>query len=99
MDLEDLQIGNTWTDPAHRGKGIALFALRTLISALSRPGRKLWYVVDAANVSSIKVIERVDSTFVGSGTWNRPLGLKLAGTYEILVRPSCSGEKRQFAKR
>jgi RimJ/RimL family protein N-acetyltransferase len=86
MDQDDLQIGNTWTEPAHRGKGIALFALRTLVSALGRPGRTLWYVVEAINVSSIKVIERADSTLVGSGTWHRPLGIKLAGSYEIVVR-------------
>jgi RimJ/RimL family protein N-acetyltransferase len=86
MDREDMQIGNTWTDPAHRGKGIAQFALRTLVSALGRPGRKLWYVVEATNASSIKVVERAAFTLVGSGTWYKPLGLKLPGSYRILVR-------------
>lgn len=69
MDYDDLQIGNTWTDPAHRRKGFALFALRTLVARLSGPGRKLWYVVEAINVGSIKVVERAGLTATGQGTW------------------------------
>lgn len=91
MEREDLQIGNTWTEPAHRSKGLARFALRTLVSTLGRPGSKLWYVVEASNASSIKVVERAAFTLVGSGTWYKPLGLKLPGSYKILVRHANCG--------
>ncbi len=83
MDHNDLQIGNTWTDPEHRGKGLALFGLQTLVENLSSPKRKLWYVVEAINTASIKVVERAAFTFTGDGTWIAPFGVKLMGAYHL----------------
>ncbi len=80
---EDFQIGDTWTRPADRGKGFALFAVRAIVRTLARPGRRLWYVVGATNASSIRVAEKAKFTLAGEGTWVKPWKLKLIGFYVI----------------
>ena len=85
---DDFQIGDIWTHPAHRGRGLALFALQTVVTKLARPGRRLWYVVEAINEPSIRVAEKAQFTLIAEGTWVKPWGLKSIGTYEI--RRSCS---------
>jgi RimJ/RimL family protein N-acetyltransferase len=79
----DFQIGDTWTDPAYRGRGLALFALRTAMARLARPGRGLWYIVEAINQPSIRVAERAGFTLTAQGERVTPWGLKLAGAYVI----------------
>ena len=79
----DLQIGDTWTDPADRGRGLALFALQTIVAAVARPGRRLWYVVEVANKPSIRVAEKAHFTLAAEGTRVIPWGIKLAGAYVI----------------
>jgi RimJ/RimL family protein N-acetyltransferase len=85
---DDFQIGDTWTDPAHRGRGLALFALQTIVTTLAKPGRRLWYVVEAVNEPSIRVAEKARFTLAAEGTWVMPWGLKLAGAY--VIRRNCS---------
>ncbi len=80
---DDVQIGDTWTDPAYRGRGLASFALQTIVTTLAKPGRKLWYVVQDINAPSIRVAEKAGFTLAAEGTWVRPWGLKLAGAYVI----------------
>jgi RimJ/RimL family protein N-acetyltransferase len=80
----DFQIGDTWTDPAHRGRGLASFALQTIVATLAKPGRRLWYVVEDSNKPSIRVVEKAQFTLAAEGTWVRPWGFKLAGAYVIL---------------
>jgi RimJ/RimL family protein N-acetyltransferase len=77
----DLQIGDTWTDPAYRGKGLALFALQTVVRLNREPQRRFWYVVQDVNLASIRVVEKADFTLSGEGTWIKPWGLKLLGSY------------------
>jgi RimJ/RimL family protein N-acetyltransferase len=81
---DDFQIGDTWTEPAHRGRGLASFALQTIVAALAKPGRRLWYIVEDGNKPSIRVAEKARFTLAAEGTWVRPWGLKLAGAYVIL---------------
>jgi RimJ/RimL family protein N-acetyltransferase len=80
---DDFQIGDTWTDPASRGKGLASFALRMVVATLAKAGRRLWYVVEDVNEPSIRVVEKAQFTLAAEGTWVRPWGLKLAGAYVI----------------
>jgi len=80
---DDFQIGDTWTDPAHRGRGLASFALQMIVTTLAKPGRRLWYVVEDVNEPSIRVVEKARFTLAAEGTWVRPWGLKLAGAYVI----------------
>jgi RimJ/RimL family protein N-acetyltransferase len=79
----DFQIGDTWTDPAHRARGLASFALQTIVTTLAKPGRRLWYVVEDINKPSIRVVEKAGFTLAAEGTWIKPWGLKLAGAYVI----------------
>ncbi len=80
---DDFQIGDTWTDPAHRGRGLAFFALQTIVAMLAKPGRRLWYVVEAINQPSIRVVEKGRFTLAAEGTWVTQWGFKLAGAYII----------------
>jgi RimJ/RimL family protein N-acetyltransferase len=80
----DFQIGDTWTDPAHRGRGLASFALQTIVATLAKPRRRLWYVVEDSNKPSIRVVEKAQFTLAAEGTWVRPWAFKLAGAYVIL---------------
>ena len=63
----DLQVGDTWTDPQFRGRGLAKGSLRRLLDLLSQPGRRIWYVVEDVNVASIKVAEDCGFRLAGSG--------------------------------
>jgi RimJ/RimL family protein N-acetyltransferase len=80
---DDFQIGDTWTDPAHRGRGLASFALQRVVMTLAKPGRRLWYVVEDINKPSIRVVEKAQFILAAKGAWVRPWGLKLAGAYVI----------------
>ncbi len=84
---EDLQIGDTWTDPAHRGRGLALVALRQILAMKRKPGRKFWYVVGAANAPSIHVAEKAGFRVVAHGTCVKPLGIKFFGSYVMADYP------------
>lgn len=77
----DLQIGDTWTDPAHRGRGIALFAVLQILATKRRPGRECWYVVGSSNAPSIRVAERAGFRLIATGILSRSIGLKLFGSY------------------
>jgi RimJ/RimL family protein N-acetyltransferase len=79
----DLQIGDTWTHPDHRGKGLAGFAARSILAAMSRPGRRIWYVVEDINTPSIRTAEGAGMSLYARGVWRRPFNLKLLGSYEI----------------
>ncbi len=65
MERTDLQIGDTWTHPEHRGKGLAKFALAVAVNHFHSPNRGFWYIVEEKNVPSIKVVESVGFQMVG----------------------------------
>ena len=77
----DLQIGNTWTDPSHRGRGLAIFALEKILVLKRKPARYFWYVVEAINRPSIRVVQRAGFELADEGSWQRPFGIKLLGSY------------------
>jgi len=79
----DLQIGDTWTHPDHRGKGIAGFAIQRILAAMSQPGRRIWYVVENINTPSIRTAEGAGMSLFARGVWRRPFNLKLLGSYVI----------------
>ncbi|HEU4962036.1 MAG TPA: GNAT family protein [Sphingomonas sp.] len=76
----DLQIGDVWTAPDARGRGFAWAAIGEALRA-GAGARRLWYVVDAANVASVHLIERAGFARVGIGRRTRPLGIALAGRF------------------
>lgn len=86
MAKNDLQVGDTWTHTAHRGKGLALIALEEIVRLCNKPGRRFWYVVEEENVASIRVAEKAGFSKVGQGVRIKRLGLSLLGAYCIQER-------------
>ena len=83
MHGQDMQIGDTWTHPAHRGRGLARFALAQLLGKLAQPGRHIWYVVEEDNAPSIAVAEAGGMTLVGRGLRTTPRVFRFLHAYEI----------------
>jgi RimJ/RimL family protein N-acetyltransferase len=81
LEDNDLQIGNTWTDPSHRGRGLARFALLEILRTKHNRGRAFWYVVEETNTASVRVAEKAGFALAGKGAWIRPFGMKLLGSY------------------
>lgn len=83
MAKDDLQIGDTWTLPECRGRGLAAFAIQKILSACWKPGRRFWYVVEQGNAASIHVVEKTGFVKIGAGTRTKRLGLRALGAYVI----------------
>lgn len=83
MGRGDVQIGDTWTHPDLRGKGLATHALHSIVARLAGPGRSFWYVVDAANQASIRAVEKAGFQCVGTGRKRPRAGVRMLGYYTI----------------
>src|SRR6266480_1507365 len=46
MAAQDLQIGDTWTDPDYRGRELAAYALERAVQSAATSPRHLWYIVE-----------------------------------------------------
>lgn len=89
MAPEDLQIGFTWTEPAQRGKGLALRAIAEIHERFARPGRRFWYIVEKSNAASIRVIQKAGFRLLGEGAKQPRFGLGIFGAY----RPDEAGDR------
>ena len=83
MGAGDMQIGDTWTHPAHRGRGLGKFALVKLLQQLERPGRRMWYIVEDDNIPSIAVAEAAGMRLAGTGGRTHPRVLRFLHAYEL----------------
>ena len=83
MSKDDLQIGDTWTDPSYRGQGLAKFGLQEAVRQNSRPGQRFWYVVDCDNTPSINVATSLGFGLNGEVRRTRRCGLRLLGVFVI----------------
>jgi GNAT superfamily N-acetyltransferase len=86
METDDIQVGDTWTTPAWRGRGLARLALLEARHRAAEEGRSLWYVTDERNISSQRVVE-----FCGLGLHSRGIRttrwrLRLLGAYMPTMR-------------
>lgn len=84
MAAGDLQVGDTWTAPAERGKGLAGWALAAIIRRLASSENKVWYICDRDNAASAAVARKAGMQLVGRGLRTRRFGLNLLGKFEIL---------------
>lgn len=80
----DLQIGDTWTDEAHRGRGLATMGLKSALAAAGN--REYWYLVEEENFPSIRVAEKLGFRLAGVGTRTPRLGSSLFGSF-LLQEP------------
>jgi RimJ/RimL family protein N-acetyltransferase len=83
MAHDDLQIGNTFTAPGHRGRGLASFAIAQIVARFRQPGRAFWYVADESNAPSIRAVQRAGFTGAGTAVRLSRLGLRPLGHYAI----------------
>jgi RimJ/RimL family protein N-acetyltransferase len=83
MGPDDLQIGDTWTHPDYRGRGLATLAIHETVRRLGRPGRAFWYIVEPANVASVRTIERAGFARVAESVRTSRLGVRLLGAYVL----------------
>lgn len=81
MDKNDLQIGDTWTAEEHRGKGLATFAITKIFELAGKPGRRFWYVVEGANMPSVRAVEKAGFAQIGKGRRIHRLGMRVIGSY------------------
>jgi RimJ/RimL family protein N-acetyltransferase len=81
MSEEDLQISSTWTDPAHRGRGLATFALRHLVRSYAGGSRRFWYISRDDNPASIAVCSQCGFQFECLMRRTHPWGSLLFGRF------------------
>ncbi len=77
----DLQVGDVWTAPAQRGRGLARAGLAEAVRQAG--GARLWYLVEAGNIPSIRLAETASFRLAGRGLRTRPLGLGVLGAYRL----------------
>ena len=82
----DLQAAGLWTDPAERGRGLALAALGEVLRRLEDPGRTLWYLTRVDNPASIRVAEKARFTRFGRVERVNGLGLRVLGRFRLEER-------------
>jgi RimJ/RimL family protein N-acetyltransferase len=83
MAREDLQIGDVWTDPGHRNRGLASFAIQRLVQAKARRGRRIWYLVESGNAPSVRAVAKLGFVRAGTGTRTKRLGLAVFGQFVL----------------
>lgn len=85
MATADLQIGDTWTDPAYRGQGLATRAITEVVSRLAVPGRAFWYVTERDNLPSVRAAERAGFALAGVADRTAPFNVRALGAF--VLRP------------
>jgi RimJ/RimL family protein N-acetyltransferase len=83
MGDRDLQIGDLWTHPDARRRGLARAAIGEVLARFGSDSGRYWYVVDSANRASIRLIESCGFRLAGIGRRTRPLGLRLLGRFKL----------------
>lgn len=83
MTANDLQVGDTWTAPAHRGRGLATMALQCVTAQMSRPARRFWYLVEQGNEASIRAVRRAGFSLAGEGARLPRWGVSALGAYRL----------------
>jgi len=81
MAQEDLQVGDIWTDDKRRGLGLATHGLARAVEIASDRPRRLWYIVEEENLTSIRLAERVGFSCVARGKRTERWGSSLLGSF------------------
>jgi RimJ/RimL family protein N-acetyltransferase len=83
MGAQDLQLGALWTRPDKRGHGLARAAVAEAHRLFAGRAPCFWYVVDARNQASIRLIESSGYQFAGFGHRTRPFHIRLLGQFVL----------------
>lgn len=85
MKSDDLQLADVYTPPEVRRQGIGVFALRYCLKRLSRPGRDIYYVAQAANSRSHGLAQKAGFDFFSLA---RKHPTRAVGYYSLLPHTS-----------
>ena len=80
---KDLQIGDIWTHPNFRGKGLATYTLNKIVMDY-KESYFLWYLTTKDNIASIKLAKSVGFEKHGEGAKMCRFRLKMLGYYKII---------------
>jgi RimJ/RimL family protein N-acetyltransferase len=83
MAKEDVQLGDLWTAPQWRGKGLASSSLRYLVAERRTSGRCFWYLTAPTNAASVRVAQRAGFRFVATGSRESRWGLSALGAFRM----------------
>lgn len=84
MSGDDLQLGDLWTAPQHRGRGLATSALRfAVLSRSARGPRAFWYIAAEENEASIRAAERAGFVRYARAVRTRRWRTRLLGSFEL----------------
>lgn len=84
MHPSDLQVGDTWTHPAERGRGLARAALGAAVDLARVRGRRLWYLTTEDNRASMRVAEAAGLRLAGRGRRRARFGIRALGAFELM---------------
>lgn len=59
MGTRDIQIGPSWTDEEHRGKGLASYVVKKILETYAKEQRNFWWLSREENQGSRRLIEKV----------------------------------------
>jgi len=83
MAPQDLQVGDLWTHPDFRGRGLAHVAIDRAHREAAGCAGQLWYLVEADNVASVRLIKSCGYRLVGAGRRVNPLGIGALGQFHL----------------
>ncbi|MGH9522538.1 MAG: GNAT family N-acetyltransferase [Terriglobales bacterium] len=86
MSRDDLQIGNVFTAPEHRGRGLSVAAIRSIVRTLRAERRTFWWVTDETNAPSQRTVQRAGFHLAGTGVRRQFLRVPFFVRYCILQR-------------
>ena len=84
MNERDLQVGDVWTAPVKRGKGLAGIALAEVLARF--PDRRIWYITEESNAASVAVARKAGMHVHGMGERTRPAGIGAIGQFRLCER-------------
>lgn len=85
MAAEDLQIGDLWTSPAARRRGLAKTAIVAAHRHFGSAAPRFWYLTDERNTPSVRLIESCGYVLAGTGVRTRRFGLRAFGRFQLGV--------------
>jgi len=89
MRKNDLELGDTWTHPGHRGRGLAAAAMVTIMKVFDAPSRRYWGIIAPSNIGATKVVERAGFKKIGTGRKFTRFKSAFLGYYAIV---KCTGD-------
>lgn len=100
MHRDDLTVG-TWTHPDYRRRGLAARTLAKAMRVPSQPFRRIWYITNETNAASVRLAERCEFVFFGTGKRVTTFGSGILGRFrlETLHPTTCSSTLPSFLER